>query len=508
MPIDPRTPVLVGAGQINHRDSELEPVELIAAAALGAEADSGGSGLLAAIDSVRLVSMLSWRYRDPGALVASLIGAQPTHSAYTFDGGDGPQALISGAARDIVAGRAEVVLVGGAEAWRTRTRLRSLGERPRWTRQDESVPAAQRLGSARALLGDAEQRIGLDRPAAVYPLFEQALRIAAGRSVREQLIHSAALWSRSSEVAARNPNAWTQRAHTVEEIATPSPSNRWVFWPYPKLMNANNMVEQGAALLVCSAAAAARAGVPREQWIFPWAGTEAHDTYAIGARAGLHRSPAIRIAGRSVLQLTDVGLDDIGLVDVYSCFPSAVQVAATELGLPLDDPARPLTLTGGLTFAGGPWNNYVTHSIATMMTALREKQGLGLITANGGYLTKHAMGLYGTQPPPDGFRWANVQSDVDREPTIAALDAWEGVGALESWTVGHGRAGEPEAGFMAVRTPDGARTFAVTREPDQLKTLVTEDITGAAVAVRADGTGVLESARGSSVLTKVSNAQV
>ena len=46
---------------------------------------------------------------------------------------------------------------------------------------------------------------------------------------------------------------------------------------------------------------------------------------------------------------------------------AAVEIAASELGLPVDEPTRPLTVTGGLTFAGGPWNNYVTHAIATMV---------------------------------------------------------------------------------------------------------------------------------------------
>ena len=40
---------------------------------------------------------------------------------------------------------------------------------------------------------------------------------------------------------------------------------------------------------------------------------------------------------------------------------------------------RDLTVTGGMTFAGGPWNNYVTHGVATMVGVLREDPGdLGL----------------------------------------------------------------------------------------------------------------------------------
>ncbi len=135
-------------------------------------------------------------------------------------------------------------------------------------------------------------------------------------------------------------------------------------------MNSNNMVDQGAVLILTTVEKATYLQIPSERWVFPYAGTDSHDTYAIGERAELYRSPAIRIAGRRVLELAGVSLDEIDFVDVYSCFPSAVQVAAAEIGLPLDDPSRPLTVTGGLTFAGGPWNNYVSHSIATMAERL------------------------------------------------------------------------------------------------------------------------------------------
>ena len=67
---------------------------------------------------------------------------------------------------------------------------------------------------------------------------------------------------------------------------------------------------------------------------------------------------------------------------------------------PSDDPARPLTLTGGLTFGGGPGNNYTTHGIAAMVTALRADPGaVGLVTGLGWYATKHAVGVLASRPP-------------------------------------------------------------------------------------------------------------
>lgn len=491
MPVDPRTPVLIGYGQINHRDESdpAEPVDLMVAAARRA----ADPAVLAAVDAIWVVNGFSAYYRDPGLLVAQRIGAQRPATGYSSVGGNVPQSLVNRACRDIAAGRAGVVLLTGAELWRTRTRLRAAGARLAYTRQDDSVPVVEPIGTDVPMVGPAEERIGLDRPAYVYPLFDQAQRIAAGAPVDEHRRRIGELWARFNAVAVDNPHAWIRKPVGAQDIWRESPTNRMISWPYTKLLNSNNMVDQGAALIVTSVQAAADLGVPAERWIYPQAGTDAHDTFAIAERAELHRSPAIRIAGARALRLA--GIDDIAAVDyvdLYSCFPSAVQVAAAELGLPVDDPARPLTVTGGLTFAGGPWNNYVMHSIATLAELLAANPGrCGLITANGGFLTKHSIGVYGTEPPPAGFRWQDVQSAVDAEGTRPAVLDWEGPGSIESWTVPFDRDGQPEKVFLAVRTGDGARTLALIDDRETAAAAVTDDIAGLSVRVRADGTAAL-----------------
>ncbi len=492
MSLDPRTPVLVGVGQVNQRTEEpgTEPVDLMAQAARAA----ADPRVLAAVDSIRVVNLLSWRYRDPGLLVGRRIGAENAKTQYTGIGGNTPQSLVNQTCLDIQQGRAEVVLLTGGETWRTRMRLRAKGIRPDWTRQDESVPVPSGAGTDVPMSGLAEDRIGLDRPSFVYPLFEEALRIARGESIGDHRRRIGDLWAQFSAVAAANPNAWVRDRLTGEQITESGPDNRMISWPYPKLMNSNNMVDQAAALVLCSAEKAEYLQIPRDQWVFPYAGTDSHDTYSIADRDQLHRSPAIRIGGARVLELAGIGLDDVDHVDIYSCFPSAVQVAAQELGLPAGDPHRPLTVTGGLTFAGGPWNNYVMHSIATMAGLLRDNPGTqGLITANGGYLTKHSFGVYSATPPTQPFRWDDVQDAVDREPTRASLAVWEGVGTVESWTTPYDREGKPERAFLTVRTPDDARVLAVIADAGEAADTVAQDIAGASVRVHADGTATLRS---------------
>ncbi|MGV0836456.1 acetyl-CoA acetyltransferase [Mycolicibacterium thermoresistibile] len=491
MTIDPKTPVLIGYGQVNQREENpaSEPVDLMAQAAQRA----ADARVLAAVDSIRIVNLLSWRYRDPGLLLAERIGAHRAATRYTGIGGNVPQSLVSQACLDIQAGRADVVLISGAETWRTRSRLRAAGTRPDWTKQDESVPVPPGADDGVPMASPADTRIQLDRPAYVYPLFEQALRITAGETPEDHRRRIGELWAQFSAVAADNPYAWNRDALSAEQIWQPNPRNRMISWPYTKLMNSNNMVDQGAALILTSVRRARALQIPAERWVFPYAGTDSHDTYAIGERDRLDRSPAIRIAGQRVLELAGIGIDDVEFVDVYSCFPSAVQVAATELGLPLGDASRPLTVTGGLTFAGGPWNNYVTHAIATMAERLIAAPGArGLITANGGYLTKHAFGVYSTEPPSAEFRWEDVQPAVDREPVRKMLVEWSGTGTVESWTTPYDRDGNPEKAFVAVRTPQDARALAVIADPAAAAATVAEDIAGAQIRVHADGTATLD----------------
>ncbi len=486
--------MLIGYGQVNHRDEidpakrSVEPVDLMEAAAR----EAATPAVIEAVDSIRVVNILSAQYRDPGLLLGKRIGAAGFTTLYSPVGGNVPQSLVNQACLDIQAGGAGVVLLAGAETWRTRRGLRAQGGKLVWTVQDESVPMAEVSGDDVPMAGDAEIRIKLDRPAYVYPLFEQALRIANGESIDDHLKRIGELWARFNAVAVGNSHAWIRNPVTAEDIREPGPKNRMISWPYTKLMNSNNMVDQGAALVLTSAGRATELGIPRERWVFPHAGTDAHDTPAVAERDELHRSAAIRIAGARALELAGLGIDDVDYVDLYSCFPSAVQVAAAELGLPVDDPARPLTVTGGLTFAGGPWSNYVMHSIATMAELLVANPGRrGLITANGGFLTKHSFGVYGTEPPAE-FRWEDTQPAVDREPTRKGLVEWEGVGTVEAWTTPFDREGQPEKAFVSVRTPDGARTLAVITDAVAARATVGHDIGGADVAVAADGSATLK----------------
>jgi acetyl-CoA C-acetyltransferase len=492
MALDPRTPVIVGVAQSLRRPEDPAaagpPDEMMAEVARLAAHDSGvGNALLEKVDSVRVPSVLSWRYSDPGALVAGRLGISPRNTVVTTAGGNSPQMLLNDSAAAIQRGDVDVVVMTGAEAMYTRFRARKAHVRLDWDPQPDAVPSAV-LGDERPGTSDAEMARAMVLPIQIYPMFENALRSAAGESIEEHQEKIAGLWSRFSAVAATNPHAWFPDRRTVDEIKTVTADNRWIGFPYTKAMNANLDTDQAAAVILCSVEAARSLRIAEDRWVFPWSGTDAHDHWFVSERENLHSSPAIRVAGRTALSLAGAGIDDIAHVDLYSCFPSAVQIGARELGLDIDDAARPLTVTGGLSFAGGPGNDYVTHSIAAMVDVLRADPGSkGLVTALGWYITKHAAGIYSTEPPPQGFKHARPQEEIDALPKRATVAEHEGPVTIDSYTVMHERDGSPAIGIVACLLADGSRTIANTNEPGVMKAMTLEEFVGRPARVRSDG---------------------
>jgi acetyl-CoA C-acetyltransferase len=490
MSIDPRTPVLVGAGQYVHRaaglDDALDASALMAEAIRAAASDAGLNDVPNP-DTLRVVGLLSHRYHNPARVVAERLGLSPNELAVTTMGGNSPQTLVNTTTLDILHGDLDLAVLCGGEAFRTRMKARKLGVELNWPATSED-DHPRLLGEDLMMTMPEERERGIVMPVQVYPMFETAIRAAAGRTPEEHLEVISGLWSRFSKVAEDNPFAWIREFHTPEEIRTPRPSNRMVGLPYTKYMNSNNDVDMGAALIMCSVEKAQALGIPQDRWVFPLSGTDCHEHQFISHRWSFSETPAIELGGRLALELAGMTIDDIDIIDLYSCFPSAVQLGAQSLGLPLD---RQLTRTGGLSFAGGPWNNYVMHAIATVMNELRAGVGrTALVWANGGYTTKHAFGVYSTTPPTRVFQHAYPQAAIDAMPRreLAPPADAAGPATIEAYTVMHSRDGLPELGFAACLLADGRRAWGTTDDAALASAMCEGEWVGRAVQLDAEGT--------------------
>ena len=481
--------MLVGAGQFLQRVDDVaaakHPVSMMTEAIRAACADAGLTGV-PDVDAVAVVSLLSWRHGDPAYLIAEELGIKAGATMLTPVGGNSPQSLVNTMASSIQRGDIDVAILAGGEAWRTRMRARRLGIELDWPK----APADQHptiTGDELEMVHPAERARGVHMPVQMYPMFETAIRAAAGRSVEEQNVVASELWSRFSEVAANNPFAWLPVARSAVDIRTPSPSNRMIGFPYTKSMNSNNDVDMAAALVICSAAKAEELNIPEDRWVFVHAGTDCHEHTYVSNRWTFAETPAIELGGRLALELAGLTIDDIDIVDLYSCFPSAVQLGAQSLGLALE---RQLTRTGGLSFAGGPWNNYVMHAIASVMNDLRAGAGTtGLVWANGGYATKHSFGVYGTRPPEHGFKYASPQEQIDVLPRreLAEGDDAAGPVTIEAYTVMHDREGAPETALVACLLDDGRRAWGSATDPGLVASMCVDEWVGRSANLDAEG---------------------
>jgi acetyl-CoA C-acetyltransferase len=458
---------------------------LMIEAARLADTDAGGS-VLERVRSVRVVNVLSWTYDAPASELAEELGLAQGERIYTTVSGSSGQWLVNLACDDIAAGKVDAVLIAGAETLDSVRRQRAQGVKVE--RGTKGAPVADTvIGDTRSAVSNAEMAARVVVPPTIYAMFESALAAQAGRTPDEQRAWLGRFMAPFTRVAAGHANtAWFPVERSAEEIATPTPENRFVCEPYTKLMNAVLQVDQGAALLIVAAGTAEAAGVPRERWVFPWAGTECDDVYVSAERPSFTQAPALRAAGRAVLEATGIGIDDVASIDLYSCFPSAVQVAAREFGLGPDD-ARGFTVTGGLPYFGGPGSNYTTHSIAATLERCRRDPGaVGLCTGIGWYLTKHAVGLYSASPPRDGWRHPDLREEAERIAATAvdvAADA-EGDAVVEAMTVEHHREQGPVSAPIYARLQDGRRVVAVPEEADAAKALAGRSLVGEKVRVR------------------------
>ena len=504
-----RIPVIVGVGQVTvpgDRDAELssrpEPLDLMVRALERAAEDASGAErggeakagrqLLAKLDALYAVTGFAWHTKNPAALVAERLGVEPKLLGLTATGGNMPQALVHQLSLSITRGELEAAAVVGAECLWTRGAARRHGGHVAWAvQEDPACPEPVAFGHEQAGSTELEVERGVFLPLQAYPLIEQAFRARTGRSPEEHQRELGKLWGRFAQVAAANPHAWIRSAPSPEEIVTPSEANRMVSLPYTKTMTANASVDQGAGFIICSLATARAAGVPEDRMVFPRSGSDANDHWYLSHRVDLGRSPAIEANARNALSTAGLTLDDVDLVDLYSCFPCAVELACEAIGLDPLDPRRAPTLTGGLTFMGGPGNNYVSHSIAAMADALRSRgEGVGLVTGLGWYATKHSAGIYATSPDEregSAFAWTDAQPEVNALPQCQVAGDMEGDVTVETYTVTYGRDGAPELGVLAVRNAEGIRGWGNVRDVEGMARMEVEDLLGVPARISADG---------------------
>lgn len=479
MPLDPRTPVLVGAADATQRFDDpglaQEPIGLMVDACLAAERDAGARGLLRDAELV-VVPRGSWSYADAAGLLARRIGAPSAHTVVA-ELGVLQTSLVARAAGAIARGDLDVAIVAGGEArWRAhRSEVTGI---PAPLTVDAGAPDEVWAPDGMIISGE-EIASGLVTAVSHYALIENARRHRDGLDLDSHARGIAGRWAAFNTVAQGNPRAWNRTPMTADEIRLPGPGNRPMAYPYNKWHNSQWNVDQAAALVLCSVAAARDHGVAPDRWVFPHAISESNVMVPVTARADVAGCAGFARAGAAAFGLAGRTADEIAHVDLYSCFPIAVQTQADELGVGAPVP----TVTGGMTFAGGPLNNYVLQALVTMVGVLRaEPAEAGLVTAVSGMLTKQGVSVWGASPPPGGFGFADVSAEVDRATgRRAVVEDGAGQATVVTYTAFGERA------LIVADRPDGTRAIAVRDDPALAASLRAEEWCGREVHLDRDG---------------------
>jgi acetyl-CoA C-acetyltransferase len=411
-----------------------------------AAADAGRPGALAGLDSLQVVFCQSWEYDDPCARLADRLGANPRLSDYSGLGGSVPVRLAAEAAASMARGELDLALVVGGEALATRRHLPD----PGWSHPPEE-PRPYPISIDRQ-----ERKNGIFQAYLTFALLDTARRAHLGQTVDGRRDELGQLMAPMSTIAAAQPeHAWFPTARTPEEISTPTPDNRMVSTPYTKLMTAIMDVDMGAAVLLSTEARADSLGVPPDRRIYLHGTGAADEPSTMAARPEPWRSPAMAGALRAALGHT--AIDEVGHLDLYSCFASSLSFASDALGI---GPGRSLTVTGGLPYHGGPGSNYCTHALAAMTESLRADPGsFGLVSGIGMHMTSHTASLWSSRP--GAYRPSEPAAPL---PTLPVATDASGPAKVVSFSTVYNRQG-PEWTALICDLPDGSRTYARLEDP-------------------------------------------
>ena len=490
MSIKDNTPVLVGCGQItqkidNPKDAK-NPIELMRDSSLKAFEDSTVESLEDKIDTVTTVRFIFDSgggrrppfsiYSNPPQSLANSLGINDAKTFNGPSGGNTPQYLINILAEMITKGETEVALLSGAECFSSMRKASKLGIKTGWG--EDAGGERIDLGFEKPGGTENEMKHGIIFPINVYPLFENAIRGNKNHSIEKHLDYLGEMFEPFTKVASQNSNSWFPTYRSAKEISTPNEGNRFVGFPYTKYMNAIMEVDQSASLIIMSEKKANEYSVPKSKRIYLHGCADINEVWNVTERPDLHKSKAIRLMGEKALSMAKWNIDEIDFFDLYSCFPSMVELGREALDIP-ETTSKPLTVTGGLPFFGGAGNNYVSHSVATMMEKLRENNNSkGLCTSNGWYSTKHGIGLYSNIPYEGNWKreepknYQKIIDDLDR-PDIDEDPS--GNATIETYTVANGRDG-PQMGIVIGRIDvNNKRFIAISNDEKTLEIMMTEE---------------------------------
>ncbi|MBD3196005.1 MAG: hypothetical protein GF317_13185 [Candidatus Lokiarchaeota archaeon] len=444
-------PILVSGAQIIHHKSlktRLDPLKLIIKSCEKAIESIDNEKIKNFIDTVYMININSWSYRDAPGELSKRLRINPSDKVYLSDGGNTPQMLVNRAAKAIYRGEKEAVLICGGEAAYSVYQSKKGSWKLDWNIEEEPEYMEGEIWHG---INEFENKYKMIIPPYAYAVFESAVRKSKGVKPEEHREYLGKLFKRFAKVASKNPYAWTRKNYSIGEIISPNAQNRMVSYPYTKRMCANMFVDQSASIIITHERLAEELKIDKKHWVYLMGSADYHNVFEITRRPSLHRSPAAREGAVQALTQAGLKLADIDKFDLYSCFPSIVEIISEEIGLK-EIEHRELTITGGLPYFGGPWSNYSLHGIATAIDLIQKNRSTKImVVANGGYNNKQSFGIYGNNPPSepwDEFDEKKAQSEILQNQLDKPIKRANGLMEILGYTIIFNRDGTPDKGIV------------------------------------------------------------
>ena len=503
------TPIIIGIGQITepvpeNLDSASSHADLAAAAARIALEDAGISGASDQIDTivgVRTFADSSPAHQSPYGgptnfprAVGQRVGADPEYAIYANVGGQTPQALVGEFAEKLHQGKTNLVLLAGGEVIATIKAASRARIQLDWSEQvggqleDRGLTDGEHLGT------NQEYKHHVLLPIQFYGFMEQARRAERKEDLATYTKEMGTTLAALSKIAAANSHAQFPVEYDAETLIEPTDRNRMLVSPYTRNLVAKDSVNQGAAVLLTTVGKARSLGVSEDKWVYLHGYCNTRErTLLERTRLGFSKGMELSLTG--ALAQAGRKADEVRHFDIYSCFPIVVNEARDVLELTEND-NRQLSQTGGMAFFGGPGNNYSTHGLVSLVASLRNDPGsFGLLYANGGWMSKHATGVYSTQPPAAPWQACDstpAQSAVDADPRVDVDFDPQGEAVLESYIINYS-GGQPVNSVVIGRLPSNRRFYA-WNAPGDTETLAhtvnsQDEILGSTIYVAADPQG-------------------
>ena len=468
-------PVVIGIGSIQQKgsfDNLDEALILMEKSTQAAIEDTTNSQIRNYIDEIQVPKGF-WKYRDPGRWIAERNGITSAKTSVTKIGVL-QQNLITSACNRIINGEIKASLIVGGEA--RYKKIRSLIESKEYIETELNENPDNYVKAKDVLhIKEEEEELGL-MAVGYYAILESAYRAQLGLSINKHKEKVGKLYSEFSKIAALNPDGWISEAFNWNDIAEVSERNPSQAVPYNKYHCTSWNVNQASAMIICSEEVADKLNVPFSKRVYPLAASETNHMIAAIQRPNIVKPLGLELAAKFILNLCNEHNIKPNLYELYSCFPIAVQMFSDVLGL---EDKEVKTVTGGMSFAGGPLNNYMIHSTIKMISEIRNDfKKIGLVTGVSGMMTKQAFALWAKEPLLNFVSKDVTEEAKTIENPILLSDSKEGNGKILGYTILNDEKNKELKAVMYIEDTQARRKVLISRDKKTIQSMGEEEWVG------------------------------